>query len=158
MPLPLNACCSLSYSATASDFLEHDHQEYHISWINVLWPSDVMWRHRSGLILALLVACFLTAPSHYLHQCAIWFSGSHLKPILREVIKYQFVKWVWKTHFWNYCHIYQGPMKSKNWFQQCFIVNVLVMGHWFQLSLSYICFIIYYRGFAEPNENSCSHI
>ena len=31
-----------------------------------------IWQHRSGLILAQVMACCLTAPSHYLNQC--WFT------------------------------------------------------------------------------------
>ena len=30
---------------------------------------DATWQHRSGSILALVMACCLTAPSHYLNQC-----------------------------------------------------------------------------------------
>ena len=37
--------------------------------INSLWPSDAIWRHRSGSTLAQVMACYLTAPSHYLNQC-----------------------------------------------------------------------------------------
>ena len=32
-------------------------------------PSDVIWRQRSGSSLAQVMACCLTAPSHYLNQC-----------------------------------------------------------------------------------------
>ena len=44
--------------------------------INSLWPSDAIWRQRSGSTLAQVMACCLTAPSHYLNQC--WL-------IIREV-------------------------------------------------------------------------
>ena len=37
--------------------------------VNSLWPSDVIWRQRSGSTLAQVMACCLTAPSHYLNQC-----------------------------------------------------------------------------------------
>ena len=37
--------------------------------INSLWPSDAMWRQRTVSTLAQVMACFLTAPSHYLNQC-----------------------------------------------------------------------------------------
>ena len=37
--------------------------------INPLWPSDAIWRHRSGSTLAQVMACCLMAPSHYLNQC-----------------------------------------------------------------------------------------
>ena len=36
---------------------------------NSLWPSDTMWRHRSGSTLVQVMACCPTASSHYLHQC-----------------------------------------------------------------------------------------
>ena len=36
---------------------------------NSLWPSDAIWRHRSGSTLAQVMAGCLTAPSHYLNQC-----------------------------------------------------------------------------------------
>ena len=37
--------------------------------INALWPRDAIWRHRSGSTLAQVMACCLTALSHYLNQC-----------------------------------------------------------------------------------------
>ena len=36
--------------------------------INSLWPSDTIWRQRSGSTLAQVMACCLTTPSHYLNQ------------------------------------------------------------------------------------------
>ena len=33
------------------------------------WPSDAIWRQRSGSALTQVMACCLTAPSHYLNQC-----------------------------------------------------------------------------------------
>ena len=35
---------------------------------NSLWTSDTIWRHKSGSTLAQVMACCLTAPSHYLNQ------------------------------------------------------------------------------------------
>ena len=37
--------------------------------INSLWPSDAIWRQRSWSTLAQVMACCLTAPSHFLNQC-----------------------------------------------------------------------------------------
>ena len=37
--------------------------------INSLWPSDAIWQHRSWSTLAQVMACCVTAPSHYLNQC-----------------------------------------------------------------------------------------
>ena len=36
--------------------------------VNSLWPSDAIWRQRSGSTLAQVMACCLAAPSHYLNQ------------------------------------------------------------------------------------------
>ena len=36
---------------------------------NSLCPSDAIWRNRTGSALAQVMACCLTAPSHYLNQC-----------------------------------------------------------------------------------------
>ena len=40
-----------------------------IDSINSLGPSDAIWRQRSRSTLAQVMACCLTAPSHYLNQC-----------------------------------------------------------------------------------------
>ena len=47
------------------------HQIYPSSliWFYQLWPSDAIWRQRSGTTLPQLMACCLTAPSHYINQC-----------------------------------------------------------------------------------------
>ena len=37
--------------------------------INSLWPRDAIWRQMSGSTLAQVMACCLTAPSHYLIRC-----------------------------------------------------------------------------------------
>ena len=38
-------------------------------YFNSLWPSDAIWRRRSGSTLAQVMACCLTAPIHYLNLC-----------------------------------------------------------------------------------------
>ena len=37
--------------------------------LNSLRPCDTIWRHISGSTLAQVMACCLTAPSHYPNQC-----------------------------------------------------------------------------------------
>ena len=44
-------------------------------WINSLWLSDTRWRQRSGSTLIQVMACCLTAPSHYLNQCWLIICG-----------------------------------------------------------------------------------
>ena len=69
--------------------------------IDLLWPSDTIWRHRSGSALAQVTACCLMAPSHYLNQC--WLSMGHSPKTPNP--KNQFIKWVWKMHFYNHVHL-----------------------------------------------------
>ena len=44
---------------------------------NSLWPSDATWCHGSGSSLAQVMACCLTAPSHYLNQYCFLISKVH---------------------------------------------------------------------------------
>ena len=44
---------------------------------NSLWPDDAIWRYGTRSILAQVMTCCLTAPSHHLNQC--WL-------IIREVL------------------------------------------------------------------------
>ena len=50
-------------------------------FFNSLRPRDAIWRHKSGSTLARVMACCLTAPSHYLNQCwltisEVWWHSS----------------------------------------------------------------------------------
>ena len=44
-------------------------------WVNSLRPSDAIWRQWSWTTLAQVMACCLTAPSHYLNQCWLIIRG-----------------------------------------------------------------------------------
>ena len=48
--------------------------------LNSLWPSDILWRHRSESTLALVMACCMTASILYLKQC--WLSSERTTGIL----------------------------------------------------------------------------
>ena len=50
---------------------------------NSLWPSDAIWRQGSGSTLAQVMACCLTAPSHYLNQC--WLIISEIQWNIRAI-------------------------------------------------------------------------
>ena len=55
-----------------NDYLQESHFTYDFPlWFmfNLLWPSDTISRQRSGSTLAQVMACCLTAPSHYLNPC-----------------------------------------------------------------------------------------
>ena len=47
-----------------------EHQNLYVFHLfNSLWPSDAIWQQGSRSTLAHVMACCLTAPSHYLNQC-----------------------------------------------------------------------------------------
>ena len=50
-----------------------ENKRMHIS-VNLVWPSDAMWRVRTGSTLSQVMACCLTVPSHYLNQCSLVIS------------------------------------------------------------------------------------
>ena len=56
---------SIMVCASSSSFWSRER------WVNSLWLSDAIWRHRSGSTLAQVVAWCHQASSHYLIQC--WF-------------------------------------------------------------------------------------
>ena len=78
-------------------------------WVNSLGPSDAIWRQRSGSPLAQVMACCLTAPSHYLNQC--WLFISKVK---WRSSKDNFTRDTSAINLWNYLknviQISQGPM------------------------------------------------
>ena len=66
-----------------------------ISFVNSLRPCDAIWQHRSGSTLAQVMACCLTAPSHYLNRCWLIskvYSGIHLRTISLEIPQPPFIK------------------------------------------------------------------
>ena len=66
---------------------------FRLQCVNSLWSSDAIWQHRSGSPLAQVMACCLTAPSHYLNQCwlsLVRFCGIHLRAIQQRAPKYLF--------------------------------------------------------------------
>ena len=69
--------------------------------INSLWPSDVIWQQGSRSTLAQVMACCLTAPSHYLKQCWLMISG-----VLWHSPKSNFTENTQDICHWNEFEIY----------------------------------------------------
>ena len=67
-------CCTSMQSLDTCYWMSQDYLV--LGLINSLWPSNTIWRWRSGSTLAQVMACCLMAPSHYLNLC--WL-------IIREV-------------------------------------------------------------------------
>ena len=75
------------------------------SWVNPFWPGDAIWGQRSWpKLFQVVMACCLTAPSHYLNQCwftltkssgihsRVMFTGIFQKSILRLSLKFAHLK------------------------------------------------------------------
>ena len=73
------------------------HHKVVMRQINSLGPSDTMWHWRSWSTLVQVMACCLTAPSHYLNQCwliistVLWHSSEDIM-IRRFEVKITFFK------------------------------------------------------------------
>ena len=63
------------------------YNEYSSVIVNSLGPSDAIWRWRSWSTLVQVMACCLTAPSHYLNQCWLIISEAqwHIRAIAQEM-------------------------------------------------------------------------
>ena len=71
---------------------------YPFLWVNSLWTNDDIWRQRSGSTLAQVLACCLTAPSHYLNQFWLTISKVHwhsFEWILQEILQLSITKVSW---------------------------------------------------------------
>ena len=63
----------------------HWHEKWaSCKYINSLWLSDIIWRHRSGSTLAQVLACCLAAPSHYLNQCWLKIINIHYSAVSQK--------------------------------------------------------------------------
>ena len=74
-----------------------------------LWPINAIWHHRTWSTLVQVIAWCLMAPSHYLNQCWILVSGVQWHS-LEGNFAASTQATIWKSYFWNYCHISLGPM------------------------------------------------
>ena len=76
---------------------------------NSVWPSDVIWWQGSRSTLAQVMACCLTAPSHYLNQCWLIISEVLWHTPHRKCL-YSSLKWFWNLLIWDCSQNPQGPM------------------------------------------------
>ena len=56
-----------------------------VAFFNSLWPSGAIWWQRSESTLAQVMACCLTAPSHYLNHCWLIISKVQWHSISQEM-------------------------------------------------------------------------
>ena len=66
---------------------------YKLEAINSLWPIITIWWYRSGSTLDQVMACCLTAPSHYLNQCwPVSSSDVHPRAISEKITESSITK------------------------------------------------------------------
>ena len=116
---------------------------------NSLRPGDTIWRQRSGSTLVQVMACCLTAPSHYLNQCWLsissvqWLSSNdnptrdtsainHYDPFENYIskISFKFPRGQWvngNSHSWQYCLPVCGQT-SVSWVPWCCHTGLTLAG------------------------------
>ena len=80
-----------------------------MSYIHSLRPGDAIWRHRSGSTLARVMACCLTAPSHYLKQCWLIISK-----VLWHSFESNFIRDTSATIHWSQLENYLPKIKLQS--------------------------------------------
>ena len=104
----LNKHQSCQWSETSQHSkLSHRNPRTFCPCIKSLWPSDTIWRHRSWSTLAQVMACCLTAPSHYLNQC--WLITSKVqwhswRQFHKRYLHHQSLKSISKWLILNFIH------------------------------------------------------
>ena len=83
-------------------------------YVNSLWPSDVIWRQGSRSTLAQVMACCLTAPSHYLNQCWLMISE-----VFWHSPDSNFIENTWDIYHWNEFENYSFETVVKSPRGQC---------------------------------------
>ena len=121
------------------------------SSFNALWPSDAIWRQRSGSTLAQVMTCCLTAPSHYLNQCWLIISEvqwhSWIRAISWEMPKQSIIEIHLKITFLKF-------PSNLPW------ANELILWNSFQRHFSQRCqlvlslFCTFYFGFSSKRVNN----
>ena len=95
-------------SAEAQTFTGDLHEKWTLT-VNSLWPSDAILWHRSGSTLAQVMACCLTAASHYLNQCWLIISKVHW-----HSSEGNFAKDTSVTNHWNQLENYFSQISFKS--------------------------------------------
>ena len=88
-------------------------------YVNSLGPSDAIWCWRSWSTLVQVMACCLTAPSHYLNQCWLIISkvrwhSSKGKFIRQEIPQPSITEIIWKIKYLKFHSNFPGANELPN--------------------------------------------
>ena len=108
-------------------------------WVNSLWPSDAIWRQRSGTTLAQVMDCCLTAASHYLNQC--WL-------IIKKVL--------WRIHFRVLSQEIRRPSVTRISLKIIHQIVNQIRGQWVRFLLH--CFAVCLQLTPHPTKRYASNV
>ena len=85
-------------------------------WVNSLWPNDAIWWQISRSTLVQVMACCLTAPSHYLNQW--WLITSVVerhssKASSQEITQPSITEIIWKIKYLKFHSNFPGANELK---------------------------------------------
>ena len=75
--------------------------------VNSVRPRYAIWRTRSGLTLAQVMTCCLTAPIHYPNQCWVIINKGQFS---KRYLSHHSLKLAWKLSTQHQIDLFQGPM------------------------------------------------
>ena len=103
--------------------------------INSLWPNDAICRHRSGSILAQVMACCLTAPSHYLNQCWLIISKVQWHSSKGNFTRETFIINLWNQLKITYLKFHSNPIRANEFIRHIMHVGPIT-------GVSYVAYFI----------------
>ena len=116
--------------AIGSYFLQQILLIHDWSWqVNSLWPSDTIWRQRSGSTLAQVMACCLMAASHYQNQCWLFIfksSDIHIMAISQEMPQTSITKNPFENYISKILLKFHRGNELNLWSRTCEMVSVPV--------------------------------
>ena len=113
-------------SSVGLNLLVGKSQAQMVSLFNSLWPDDAIWLHGTRPTLVQVMACCLTAPSHYLNQCWLiigempWHSSEGI--IVRRCE--DTIQWN-KIENCSFKMASSSPRGQWNWFDSIFVCQVI---------------------------------
>ena len=97
IPGAINVKCEQSHYLTYRS--RDDKQSMNHFPLTTLWPSDAIWWHKSGSILAEVTVCCLMAPRHYLNRSLL---ALILLQFHRKCLRYAGKRYSFKIKFWRF--------------------------------------------------------
>ena len=111
-------------------------------YFNSLWPSDTIWKHKSGSTLAQVMACCLMAPSHYLTNLdlsSVRSNGIHLSAILQEIAQPSVTKISFVIIHLKFCSNLSGANELTPQPSHIYCIYISDLGHYCVIQWLFPC-------------------